>query len=78
MKCYATSFCPITDVPRVERIDIMGYKFDEVIIENGVTTFKEAKAQHRKNLKQMIQLCQDALDNMDNLTPFNIEQSTIR
>lgn len=76
---YTTHFLDC-DVPYIERTNYMGLKFDEVIESGGYQphrTFRQAIQQHKKNLKEMIRLCQEELEKTDSLTPENIQQGEV-
>ncbi len=73
---YTTTF-EGEDFPSISRTNYMGYKFEQVINEGGHRSFRLAMAQHKKNLKKTIELCNKGLDEINSLTPESIKQDAI-
>ena len=56
------------ELPHLGRLDYMGYKFDDIIDVTARRTFREAKAEYKRNLKQMIARCEAELERCDEIS----------
>ena len=77
IRYYYTTPFDETDMPCIERVNYNGYKWGDVIDPHAARTFREATAQHRRNLKRMVELCKIELDRIPDMTPETIRQSDI-
>lgn len=65
------------ELPMLTRTDYHGYKFDEVINGDGVRTFRQAKSNYKKYLKQLMKECEAELSKVDKLEIEDLETDTV-